>query len=450
LGVDVEIRNTSSNTNAPTNVRGNFLGGALNFSYRNRNLFRGSDDFKFNFLIGGEFGRTEESGPQIFRSFDINPRMELNIPKFRDPLHIARLFNRIGLFSNTFYNSLLENAATRVSLGVNWSSRRDFWGFFSGDLALGYSMSNSKRQYYLDQIGISFFDPDIGPNARPIFDNNPFLERSFDSKQLFTGLLFRNFGFTFSNRFKRSGDSWRLNYTMEVSGLEVAAINGLVNLARSQEDPVTFRLFNLEYSKFARFEIDGSYYKYINSGQSIVFRLNTGIAFSYAQSEEVPYVKQFFAGGPTSVRAWRIRELGPGGFREPSTFPAYGTNTNPFYQTGNFKFIFSAEYRFKLFKLYSLDLEGATFIDGGNVWTLREDVNRPGSKLTGRDFFRQIALGAGVGFRMDFEYFKLALDLGYRIRNPFPNPEGSHWAYQRFRELRWRGINYNLSVGYPF
>ena len=96
--------------------------------------------------------------------------MELNIPKFSDPLRIARLFNRIGLFSNTFYNSLLENASTRVSLGVNWSSRRDFWGFFSGDLALGYSMSNPKRQYYLDQIGISFFDPDIGPNARQIFD----------------------------------------------------------------------------------------------------------------------------------------------------------------------------------------------------------------------------------------------------------------------------------------
>jgi len=77
--------------------------------------------------------------------------------------------------------------------------------------------------------------------------------------------------------------------------------------------------------------------------------------------------------------------------------------------------IFNAEYRFKLFKVSSFDLEGALF-----------------------------------GFRMDFEYFKLALDLGYRVRNPFPNPAGSYWAYDRWRELGLKGINYNLAVGYPF
>ncbi len=448
LGADIEIRNTFSSTNAPTYVTGNFLGGALNLSYRNRNLFRGSEDFQANFQIGGEFGRTDESGPQIFRSFDVNPRFELNIPKFSDPLRIARFSHRAGFFSNAFYNSLLENATTRISFGVNWSSRRDFWGFFSGDLALGYTLNNNpKRQYYLNQIGFSFFDPDIGPNAQLIFENNPFLERSFNSKQLFTGLLFRDFGLTFSDRIRRSNDSWRINGTMELSGLEVAAINGIVNLFKDEK--VTFRLFNLDYSKFARLEIDASYYKYISARQTLAFRLNTAVAFSYAQSNDVPYVKQFFAGGPTSVRAWKVRELGPGGYQDPSTFPEYGANTTPFYQTGNFKFIFSAEYRFKLFKLYSLNLEGATFIDGGNVWTLRTDPDRPNAELD-EDFLKQIALGTGVGVRMDFEYFTLALDMGYRIKNPYPNPEGSYWAYQRWRELKLKGINYNLSVGYPF
>ena len=448
LGADIEIRNTFSSTNAPTNVTGNFLGGALNLSYRNRNLFRGSEDFQANFQIGGEFGRTDESGPQIFRSFDINPRFELNIPKFSDPIRLARFIHRLGFFSNGFYNSLLENATTRISFGVNWSSRRNFWGFFSGDFALGYTLkSNPNRQYYFNQVGFSFFNPDIGPNAQLVFENNPFLERSFNSKQLFTGLLFRDFGLTFSDRIKRSNDTWRINGTVEVSGLEVAALNGIVNLFR--EENVTFRLFDLDYSKFARLELDGSYYKYISARQTLAFRLNTGVAFSYAQSSDVPYVKQFFAGGPASVRAWKIRELGPGGYQDPSTFPEYGANTTPFYQTGNFKFIFSAEYRFKLFKLYSLDLEGAFFIDGGNVWTLRADPDRPNAELD-EDFFRQIALGTGVGVRMDFEYFTLALDMGYRVRNPYPNPEGRFWAYQRWRELKLRGINYNLSVGYPF
>ena len=88
-------------------------------------------------------------------------------------------------------------------------------------------------------------------------------------------------------------------------------------------------------------------------------------------------------------------------------------------------------------------------MDGGNVWTEKEDPDRPGAEWSS-DFYRQIALGTGVGFRMDFEYFKLALDLGYRVRNPFPNPVGSYWAYDRWRELGLKGINYNLAVGYPF
>ena len=88
-------------------------------------------------------------------------------------------------------------------------------------------------------------------------------------------------------------------------------------------------------------------------------------------------------------------------------------------------------------------------MDGGNVWTAKEDPDRPGAEWSS-DFYKQIALGTGVGFRMDFEYFKLALDLGYRVRNPFPNPAGSYWAYDRWRELGLKGINYNLAVGYPF
>jgi len=163
----------------------------------------------------------------------------------------------------------------------------------------------------------------------------------------------------------------------------------------------------------------------------------------------VPYVKQFIAGGPNSVRGWRIRELGPGSYQDPITFPVYSESSTPFYQAGDLRFIFSAEYRFNLFKVYSLDLEGAFFIDGGNVWTIKEDLARPGSQISG-NFINQIALSTGFGFRMDFDYFKLVLDLGYKVRNPYANPEGRFWAYQRWQELGLRGINYNLSVGYPF
>ena len=446
LGVDVEIKNTFFSESSITS--GNFLGGALNFSYRNRNLLRGAEDLQFSFGIGGEF-RGGTNSP-IFRSFDINPQIDLNIPKFSDPLGLVQLFNNIGIFGDPFYKSLLENATTRVSFGLNWTRQQDFWGFFSGDLSLGYELKNNPtRKYSVNQFGINLFNPNVGEAGRPIFESNPFLERSFNNKQLFTGLLFKEFGLVFSDRVKRNNDTWRFQFNFEQSGAEVQLANIIYNEFQSERND-TFKLFNLDYAKFFKMELDGSYYIFLRTGHTLALRANAGYAQPYGSSADVPYIKQFFAGGPTSIRAWKIRELGPGAYQDPSTFPIYSENSTPFYQTGDIKFIFSAEYRFKMFKLYALDLEGAVFLDGGNVWTLRADASRPGAEFNIASFWDQIALGTGVGFRMDFDYFKLALDLGYRVRNPYENAEGSHWAYLRWRELKLRGINYNLSVGYPF
>ncbi len=446
LGADVEINFSE----APA-TSGTFLGGGLNFSYRNRNALRGSEDLLFNLGIGGEFGvrnSTSNSGP-LFRTFDVNPQLELNIPKFQDPLSFVKLLNSLSIFSDSFYESLLENATTRIIFGLNWTQRQDFWGFFSGDLSLGYNIQNSpNRRYSVSQFGINFFNPNVGRNGQIIFDNNPFLERSFNNKQLFTGLLFRDFGLIFNGRNAAKKRSWKFELTFELSGAEIFLLNGLYNQISSGDD-VTFSLFNLDFSKFAKLDLDGSLYKHLNNNHTLAFRLNFGIAAGFGSTQDVPYVKQFIAGGPNSVRGWRIRELGPGSYQDPITFPVYSENSTPFYQAGDLRLLFSAEYRFNLFKVYSLDLEGALFIDGGNVWTLNEDLDRPGSQISGA-FLNQIALSTGFGFRMDFDYFKLVLDLGYRVRNPYANPEGRYWAYQRWNELKLRGINYNLSVGYPF
>ncbi len=446
LGADVEI----SFSEAPA-TSGTFLGGGLSFSYRNRNLLRGSEDLLFNLGIGGEFGigNSSSQGGQLFRTFDVNPQLELNVPKFTDPLKFVKLLNGLSIFSDPFYESLLENATTRIIFGVNWSQRRDFWGFFSGDLSLGYNIQNTaNKRYSVSQFGINFFNPNVGKDGQIIFDNNPFLERSFNNKQLFTGLLFRDFGMILNGRNKLKKRSWKFELTFELSGAEIYLFNGLYNQIQSGDD-TTFRLFNLDFSKFAKLDMDASLYKLLSPNHTLAFRLNIGGASSFGSTQDVPYVKQFYAGGPNSLRGWRIRELGPGSYQDPITFPVYSENSTPFYQTGDLRLLFSAEYRFNMFKVYSLDLEGALFVDGGNVWTIKEDLNRPGAHIS-KDFLKQMALSTGFGFRMDFDYFKLVLDLGYKIRNPYTNPEGSYWAYQRWNEQKLRGFNYNLSVGYPF
>ena len=418
-------------------------------SYQEINAFGGSELFNANLRFGLQVG--SNTAGSFIDNYDISPQFDLSIPKFRDLFGFVRLMNNIGAFRDKFYNSLLENANTKLTLGLNWTQRRDFWQYFSADISLGYEIQNNpNRRYFIKQFGINIFQPTIEPGSSgaEAFEDNPFLERTFNQDQLFTGLLFREFGFSFAGRNTRKSSNWRLFLNSEVSGLEALATNAIANQFRT-ENRDTFSLAGLAFAQFGSLDIDAQYFKFLRPTRSFAFRLNGGIAFPFGTSEDIPYVKQFFAGGPNSIRAWRIRELGPGSYRDPSTFPAYQENATPFYQTGDVKLIFSAEYRFLLFQSSSFDFEGTLFLDGGNVWTLKEDVDRPGSQFSTR-FWREIALGTGFGINADFKYFILRLDLGYKVRNPYPNPNGIYWAIQELQERGFKGINYNLGVGRAF
>ena len=446
IGGNLEYKNTTSLRTASNS---NLNGIETSLSYQDKNAFGGSESFNANLRFGLQVGSNTTGS--FIDNYDISPQFDLSIPKFRDLFGFVRLMNNIGVFGNGFYNSLLENANTKLSLGLNWTQRRDFWRYFSADISLGYEIQNNpNRRYFIKQFGINIFQPTVEPGSSgaEAFEDNPFLERTFNQDQLFTGLLFREFGFSFAGRSARKSSNWRLFLNSEISGTEALLANTIANQFRT-ENRDTFSIFGLAFSQFGRLDIDAQYFKFLRPTRSFAFRLNGGIAFPFGTSDDVPYVKQFFAGGPNSIRAWRIRELGPGSYRDPSTFPAYQENSTPFYQTGDFKLIFSAEYRFLLFQSTSFDFEGTIFLDGGNVWTLKEDIDRPGSQLTTR-FWREIALGTGFGINADFKYFILRLDLGYKLRNPYPNPNGTYWAIQEFQERGFKGINYNLGVGRAF
>ena len=446
VGGNLEYKNTTS-LNSVSNS--NLNGIETSLSYQDKNAFGGSELFNASLRFGLQVGRN--TAGSFIDNYDISPQFDLSIPKFRDLFGFVRLMNNIGVFGDKFYGSLLENANTKLTLGLNWTQRRDFWTYFSADISLGYEIQkNPNRRYFIKQFGINIFQPTIEPGSSgaEAFEDNPFLERTFNQDQLFTGLLFREFGFSFAGRNARKSSNWRLFLNSEVSGLEALATNAVANQFRT-ENRDTFSLAGLAFAQYGRLDIDAQYFKFLRPTRSFAFRLNGGIAFPFGTSEDVPYVKQFFAGGPNSIRAWRIRELGPGSYRDPSTFPSYQKNATPFYQTGDFKFIFSAEYRFLLLQSSSFDFEGTIFLDGGNVWTLKEDIDRPGSQLSTR-FWREIALGTGFGINVDFKYFILRLDLGYKLRNPYPNPNGTYWAIQEFQERGFKGINYNLGVGRAF
>jgi outer membrane protein assembly factor BamA len=158
----------------------------------------------------------------------------------------------------------------------------------------------------------------------------------------------------------------------------------------------------------------------------------------------MPFIKQFFAGGNNSLRAFRSRSVGPGTYLPPDA------GENNFYaeQSGDIKLEANTEIRAKLFSV----LHGALFIDAGNIWLLNEDSLKPGAKFTNK-FFSEMAVGAGAGLRVDVSFIVVRLDVAFPLRKPFL-PTGERWVFDQinFGDPAWRKQNiiFNLAIGYPF
>ena len=147
----------------------------------------------------------------------------------------------------------------------------------------------------------------------------------------------------------------------------------------------------------------------------------------------MPFVKQFFAGGANDIRAFRSRALGPGS--------CYAGNRDTGFladQPGDIKMEMNTELRFKLFSV----VRWAFFVDAGNIWALKTDSSRPGSRFSG-NFLQQVAVGVGTGLRIDVSILLIRLYLGIPVREPYL-PEHQRWLFDS------KNLVFNFSIGYPF
>ena len=175
----------------------------------------------------------------------------------------------------------------------------------------------------------------------------------------------------------------------------------------------------------------------VGEKQHIATRLMGGILWSYGNQTVAPYSEQFYIGGANSIRAFTVRSLGPGTYT-PGRNVKYGYVD----QTGDIKLEANVEYRFPIFG----DLYGATFLDAGNIWLLRNDPTRPGGQLTMRNFFKSIALGTGVGVRYDLTFLVVRLDLGIAIHAPYETGKSGYYNIPKFKD----GLGLHFAIGYPF
>jgi outer membrane protein insertion porin family len=248
------------------------------------------------------------------------------------------------------------------------------------------------------------------------------------------------------------GSYYVFNYNELLSNPPANAIyfNGLVDasgniaglLIGKNETTKTRQLFGSDFAQYLKSEVDFRFYRKVGLNSVLANRIIVGVGFPYGNSQELPFIKQFFVGGTNSIRAFRSRSLGPGTYKVPDT-----TIFLPD-QSGDIKLELNTEFRAKLYTIF----HGAVFVDAGNVWLYRENPLKPGGKFSG-DFLSELAVGTGVGLRLDLNFFVLRLDVAFPLRKPYL-PKGERWVWDEInifnKDWRKKNLIFNIGIGYPF
>nr|WP_194774542.1 BamA/TamA family outer membrane protein [Pararhodonellum marinum] len=399
-------------------------------SLKNRNLFRGAEIFELNFRAGleGVVSATSEGG--VFRSRELSLSGSVIFPQFLIPFSSGSL-KRFGRY----------NPRTRTLVGYNYINRPEYIRESVNSLiSYNWNTRNLRQQYTFNLLDANF----IRSNLDPAFEDlltalqaqgnnliNSFLPSYVSSISGQVIINFNQYGMFQKNR------ASLLRLFLESGGTTLGLLSTEFIEQRS-----------LAYFQFVKMQAD--YRRYIPLGKKNTFahRLNFGVARPYGVSNGIlPYEKYFFAGGSTSIRAWLPRRLGPGSFtpavREDGTFDYR------FEQPGDILLEAMFEYRQKLFGYF----DGAVFVDAGNIWTFPGGTSREGGEFRVDRFYKEIAVGTGVGVRMDFEFLVIRLDMGIKAYDP-ARPEGERWILDNLsfnRPLGERGQTvFNVGIGYPF
>ncbi|AFL85924.1 outer membrane protein/protective antigen OMA87 [Belliella baltica DSM 15883] len=398
----------------------NFAGPALNVIYRNRNLFHGGETLNLTAKFAYE---NQLAGGQLsgLNSIELGLKADLIFPRVVFFIPIKERFS-------------YSVPKTKMSLGTEYQSRGGLYRLNTFSANYGYYWNANRFVYHeINPISLNLVNlTRTSPEFEQILDNNPFLRRSFE-QQFIAGI-----NYTFN--YNKLSDRFRTHGIFFGAGLDLAG-NGF-NLANTFLGTEQGTFLGLNYAQYARGDLDLRYYWRPNQKHTIATRIFGGLGLPYGNSESLPFVKQFFAGGPNSVRAFRIRGLGPGTYR-----PEQVSLGSFFDQAGDVRLEGNIEYRFPLVSV----LKGALFVDAGNVWLVNENEALPGGKFTS-NWWNEMAVGAGFGARIDIEFFVIRFDLATPLRVPYL-PENERWGNTfDIKSRTWRRENliFNFAIGYPF
>lgn len=264
---------------------------------------------------------------------------------------------------------------------------------------------------------------------------NPMLFRSLDD-QFIPSVTYT---FTFDDSWKQKRVQWWWENSISSAGNVTSLIYQAFGKKLSQRDK---KFLGTPFAQYLKYTTELRPLIKFDERNHLAMRLMAGVIWAYGNKTVAPYSEQFYVGGANSIRAFSIRSIGPGRFH-----PAETSRFSYVDETGDIKLEANLEYRFRIIgNLFGGNLNGATFLDAGNVWLMRSDSSRPGAKFTFNKFFDSLALGTGVGIRYDLSFLVLRLDWGIALHVPYETGKSGYYNIPRFKD----GMGVHFAIGYPF
>ncbi len=408
MQVSLEV-NASSKSNS-------YIGPGLSASLRHNNIFGGGEKLTFSFNADYEW-QTGHGRSSIFNSYEFGLNTTLAFPRLLAPRFVRRTQREINWTTIGLGASILNRphyfkmAQFNTSFQYQWNYSRHVANEFTP-----FKLRYTKLMHTTHE-----FDS--------IMAQNPAVALSFQSQ--FIPQI--SYSYTYDKYFEREHiNGINFNVTVTEAG---NIFNGIWAACGVKG---TKRLFGTPFSQFIKGQMQLVYNRRLKRGTDhwLVSRILVGAEHAYGNSSEVPYVEQFYIGGANSIRAFTVRSLGPGSYRAPSD------QVNGYFdQTGTFKLELNTEYRFPIISV----LHGAVFLDCGNIWLLKNDPLRPGGKLKATTFLRDLALGTGIGLRVDIGMMVIRGDLGYGLHAPYADYSRKYFNIP-FKDA----FAFHLAIGYPF
>lgn len=399
----------------------NYAGTELNVNWSNRNTFRAAELLTISAFGGLE---VQVSGQNKgFNVYRIGSEASLVWPRFISP------------FKHQFSSAFVPR--TKATVGYEFQFREQLYTLSSAKGSFGYLWKeNIRKEHQLNILEVNYVRPtDVSALYREEIRQNPSLEKVIERQLIFGP----TYSYTYTNTTETAKKhTFFYKGTLDLAGTAAGLLSG-ANIRKGD----SIKLFGVPFSQYVKMENDFRHYLKLGTDSQLASRIIVGTGYGYGNSTELPFIKQFFIGGTNSIRAFRARSIGPGSFNEQSNANAFLPD-----QSGDFKLELNTEYRAKLFSV----VHGAVFVDAGNIWLANRDELKPGGEIS-KDFYKELAVGTGVGLRFDLSFLVLRTDLAFPIRKPYL-PEGNRWVLDQvnFGSSGWRKENlvFNLAIGYPF